>query len=95
MRPAAWTVAGLLLLAAVGLTLWSAWRRAAAGTPGQFPIGAPRFAWPAEERVAPFRPGPEMGSDAARVAGGRDTKAVCATGNPCDGTPLAGAAPRG
>lgn len=31
--------------------------------PGQFPLRAPRPQWPAIERVAPYRPGPAMGSN--------------------------------
>ena len=94
MRTAAWVIIAILLIGAAVLTFWPA----AAGTPsvpGQYPITASRFQWPVVERNAPYQPGPEMGSDAVQFRTTGAAKAVCATGNPCNGIPLAGASPRG
>lgn len=79
-------VASVLLLAVVVITLWppAMWVQT---TPGQYPIGAPRFEWPATEKIAPYRPSRIMGSDAAMVAGGVDTKAMCVSVPDCTGKP--------
>ena len=94
MRTEAWIVIVVLLIGAAVLTFWNS-TGAAAAVPGQYPIDAPRFQWPVTERNAPYQPGPEMGSDAVNFRTTGAAKAICATGNPCGGTPLAGASPRG
>jgi hypothetical protein len=93
MHTAAWIVIAVLLIVAAVLTFWPA--AGPAAVPGQYPIMAPRFQWPVVERNAPYQPGPEMGSDAVNFRTTGAAKTICATGNPCDGTPLAGASPRG
>jgi len=81
-------VASVLLLAVVAITLWppATWFQPPS-PPGQYPIGAPRFEWPASEKIAPYRPSRVMGSDAAMVAGGADTKAMCVSVPDCTGKP--------
>ena len=85
MRSAVITVTVLLLAAAVLLTLWISRSTAAtdATPPGQYPLDAARFEWPATERVAVYGPAKGMGSNKVRFAGGDDVKARCATASEC------------
>lgn len=89
MRTAHVIVASVILLGAVAVAVAvaAAGGFGPASPPGQYPIGAPRFEWPVSEKVAPYRPGPVMGSDAALVAGGADTKAMCVAVPDCTGKP--------
>jgi hypothetical protein len=85
MRSAVITVTVLLLVAAVLLTLWSS--RSAVEVdqtpPGQYPVDAVRFEWPATEHVAGYGPAKGMGSNKVRFAGGDDIKGHCATASEC------------
>lgn len=96
MRTAAWVIIAVLLIGAAILTFWlPTVRETAAAVPGQYPITAQQFQWPVVERNAPYQSGPDMGSDAVKFRTTSSEKAVCATGNPCNGIPLAGAEVRG
>ena len=95
MRTAAWVIIAILLIGAAILTFWIPAVGTAAAVPGQYPITAQQFQWPVAERNAPYQSGPDMGSDAVKFRTTSSEKAVCATGNPCNGIPLAGASPRG
>ena len=90
MRTAHVIVASVILLGAVAIAIAAAggwiWS-GPASPPGQYPIGAPRFEWPVSEKIAPYRPDRVMGSDAALVAGGMDTKAMCVSVPDCTGKP--------
>ena len=90
MRTAHVIVASIILLGAVAIAVAVAVQLLGNGPvspPGQYPIGAPRYEWPVSEKIAPYRPGSVMGSDAALVAGGTDTKAMCVSVPDCTGKP--------
>jgi hypothetical protein len=85
MRFAVGTILIFLLVAAVLLTLWVSRPVADADAtpPGQYPVDAARFAWPATEVTATYGPAKGMGSNKVRFAGGDDVKARCATDTTC------------
>ncbi len=85
MRFAVGTIVVFLLVAAVLLTLWMSRSVATADAtpPGQYPVDAARFQWPATEVTAAYGPTKGMGSNKVRFAGGEDTKARCASDTTC------------
>lgn len=80
------SVAGLLVIGIIFITLWVGYRQWMAGAvpPGQYPLDKVRPEWPGQERILPYRPSRDMGSDAFVSTEGADTKAKCAMMTSCD-----------
>ncbi len=80
------SVGGLLILGIILITLWVGYRRTMVGAvpPGQYPLDQVRPDWPGQERILPYRPDRQMGSDDFVSTDGADTKAKCAMMTSCD-----------
>ena len=98
MRNTTLIVAGTLLLGAALLTWWPAQTNSESITPpppGQYPLDAARYEWPAKARTAAYRPSSTAtrgnsdfitaatGSNDAAIAGTKDAKAICALSPTC------------
>jgi hypothetical protein len=86
MRNTTLIVAGALLLGAALLSWWPAQTNSvtdAPPPPGQYPLDAARYEWPAKARTAAYRPSNSTGSNDAAIAGTKDAKAICALSSTC------------
>jgi hypothetical protein len=78
-------ILGFLILGLLALTFWPIGAIPFdPSPPGQYPLGASRFEWPAKERNKAYQPSASMGSDAVSLGSGlENSKARCALSPTC------------
>ena len=80
IRPAAMAIIVFLLLGLIAVLVWPFLLAIFQDPvpPGQYPLSDPRPEWPSSQRIRPYRPGPNMGSDKAIDADVTGPKVACA-----------------
>jgi hypothetical protein len=85
MRREAWLVVALLFAAAAVIGLSGLFRGLDVDPtpPGQYPLHAPRFEWPAREKEMVYAPAKAMGDQTIVFSDSHDAKTRCGTENTC------------